>query len=183
MEHLAHCPERVAEFEAAAPRRPKSRRAQQRGLGLPPLAAPPRPAPAPPAPPPPAPPPGWAVAAQAGPLGRGAAAAILYWGPDEGHGSRVGSSAASESASSVAPTRSSTSSGTGPRPRPSRATSTLSWMWPRMARAGLRSPPARPYLLVTKSDSERSYSQSLQYGPGRATAADISDPERGDDFS
>jgi hypothetical protein len=162
VKHLAHCPERVAKYEAAAPRRPRARWAQQRGLGLSPLAAQPLPAPAPPAPPPPAPPPVWAVAAQAGPLGRDAA--ILYWWPDKGWQlARV------RRLSRTDPfTHRVTSSGTGPRPRPSRATSTLSWMPPRMARAGLRSPP-----VVLKSDSERYYRQSLQYGPGppgRATA-------------
>ena len=59
-EHLANCPERVAEYEAAAPRRPKALRAHQRA-GPAPLAQ----------------------AAAAGPppdLG----SAILYWWPDEG---------------------------------------------------------------------------------------------------
>jgi hypothetical protein len=81
-EHLAHCPERVAEYEAAAPRRPSARRAAARGLPPsgdpvppgPPLAAPPEPtAPRAPA--------GWVVA-PAGPPALGAA--ILYWWPDDG---------------------------------------------------------------------------------------------------
>ena len=81
-EHLVHCPERVAEYEEAAPRRPKTVRARARaqagghateedgaGSSLP---VAPRPVP----------PPGWAVAAarRAPVLG----ATLLYWWPDEG---------------------------------------------------------------------------------------------------
>ena len=90
VEHLAHCPERVAEYEAAAPRRPQALRARQRAAApsaeaAPSVAAPPPagvPPPPPGVPPPPVPPPGWSVAAAAGSLAPGAA--ILYWWPDEG---------------------------------------------------------------------------------------------------
>ena len=82
-EHLANCQERVAEYEAAAPRRPKALRARQRA-GPPPLtqaATTPAPPPPPAAAPPPQPPPGWAVAAS-GPPDLGSA--LLYWWQDEG---------------------------------------------------------------------------------------------------
>jgi len=82
VEHLANCPERIAEYEAAAPRRPKARRAQQRTRDLPAQVSPPLPADPPPGPTRPDPPPGWAVVAVAGPPGLGSA--ILYWWPDEG---------------------------------------------------------------------------------------------------
>jgi len=83
-EHLVHCPERVAEYEAAAPRRPKALRVRQRaGASSAPAAAPPvAPPPPPAAPTPPLPPPGWAVAALAGSPVPGSV--ILYWWPDEG---------------------------------------------------------------------------------------------------
>ena len=83
-EHLVHCPERVAEYEAAAPRRPKALRVRQRaGASSAPAAAPPvAPPPPPVAPTPPLPPPGWAVAALAGSPVPGSV--ILYWWPDEG---------------------------------------------------------------------------------------------------
>ena len=42
VEHLVHCPERVAEYKAAAPRRPKAIRAQQRAGGSAPVGAAPR---------------------------------------------------------------------------------------------------------------------------------------------
>jgi hypothetical protein len=84
VEHLVHCPERVAEYEAAAPRRPKAIRAQQRAGGSAPVGAAPPVAAPPPlgALPPPAPPPGWAVVAAAGSPALGST--ILYWWPDEG---------------------------------------------------------------------------------------------------
>ena len=85
-EHLENCPERVAEYEAAASRRPSPsglRRAHQRA-GPPPLAqaaTPPALPPPPAAAPPPQPPPGWAsVAVGSQDLG----SALLYWWPDEG---------------------------------------------------------------------------------------------------
>ena len=80
-EHLAHCPERVAEYEAAAPRRPKARRAAAAkspgsvdpGPGGPPPAPAEAPAPVAPA--------GWAV----GPAGAPAlGASVLYWWPAYG---------------------------------------------------------------------------------------------------
>ena len=80
-EHLAHCPERVAEYEAAAPRRPKARRAAaakppgsvDSGPGGPPPAPAEAPAPVAPA--------GWAV----GPAGAPAlGASVLYWWPAYG---------------------------------------------------------------------------------------------------
>ena len=82
VEHLAHCPERVAEYEAAAPRRPKALQTLPKAAGSSsagaalPAAAPPPPV-APPHPPavapPPFPPPGWTVAMAAGSLALGAA--------------------------------------------------------------------------------------------------------------
>ena len=84
VEHLAHCPERVAEYEAAAPRRPKALRSRHRaGGGAVPVAAPPAAVPPPSAgPTPPIPPPDWTVVgpAHAPVLG----SVILYWWPDEG---------------------------------------------------------------------------------------------------
>ena len=83
-EHLANCQERVAEYEAAAPRRPKALRAHQRA-GPAPLAqaaAPLSPPPPLAAAPPPQPPAGWAVAAAGPPPDLGSA--LLYWWPDEG---------------------------------------------------------------------------------------------------
>ena len=83
-EHLANCQpeERVAEYEAAAPRRPKALRAYQHASTAPlAMAAPPSPPPPSAAAPPPKPPPGWDVAA-AGPPDLGSA--LLYWWPDEG---------------------------------------------------------------------------------------------------
>ena len=63
VEHLAHCPERVAEYEAAAPRRPKARRLASRGA---PGAVDPQPPPDAVPPPPPPPTAGWVV----GPAGQ-----------------------------------------------------------------------------------------------------------------
>ena len=81
VEHLTNCPERLAEYEAAAPRRPKARRTARSGGADP--AAPPPPAPPPPTvfSPPPRPPPGWAVGPLGSPL---VGASILYWWPEEG---------------------------------------------------------------------------------------------------
>jgi hypothetical protein len=167
VEHLAHCPERVAKYQAAAPRRPKARRAQQRGLGLPSLAAQPLPAPAPPVPAPPAPPPGWAVAAQAGPLpGPGRGAAILYWWPDEGWQlGRVLRLSRTDPLTHVVGYRSPSPAFTGD------VDSLLN-----AASYGSR------WVALIPGRTERYYRQSLQYVPGRATA-DISDPEQRDDFS
>ena len=83
-EHLAHCPERVAEYEAAAPRRPKALRALRRAGGPSAAALQPSRAASPPpvAPPRPAPPSGWAVAAAGGLPVLGST--LLYWWPDEG---------------------------------------------------------------------------------------------------
>ena len=115
-ERLANCPERLAEYEAAAPLRPKALRAHPRaGIMMAPL---PRAAaqPAPPPPPAAAQPlqlsPGWAVAAAGGPPG----SARLYWGR-----TRAGSTGASGAAARAGGTRSPMSSATGHRPRPSRA--------------------------------------------------------------
>jgi hypothetical protein len=77
VEHLAHCPERVAEYEAAAPpsRRPKARRA---AAAKSPWGGPP---PAPAEATTPVAPAGWAV----GPAGAPAlGASVLYWWPAYG---------------------------------------------------------------------------------------------------
>jgi hypothetical protein len=80
-EHLAHCPERVAEYEAAAPRRPKARRAAGAKHPAPSDPGPGGPPPAPAAAPAPVAPAGWAVSPVVAPsLG----ASILYWWPDDG---------------------------------------------------------------------------------------------------
>ena len=55
VEHLAHCPERVAEYEAAAPRRPQALRARQRAAAPSAEAAPSVAAPPPAGVPPPSP--------------------------------------------------------------------------------------------------------------------------------
>jgi hypothetical protein len=83
VEHLTHCPERVAEYEAAAPRRPAARRhASRGGTARPAGPGPSAPQPvAPPEPTAPQAPLGWAVA-PAGPPTLGAK--VLYWWPDDG---------------------------------------------------------------------------------------------------
>ena len=72
MEHLKNCPERVAEYEAAAARRPRLIRGADRAA---PAGA------TPPAPPPPVAPAGWTI----GPVGSpGTGSVVLYWWPGEG---------------------------------------------------------------------------------------------------
>ena len=76
VEHLTHCQERIAEYEAAALRRPRTRRGADRGApGSPQSASTDAAAlhPQPPA--------GWVVAPH-GPLPRGAR--VLYWWPEAG---------------------------------------------------------------------------------------------------
>ena len=76
VEHLTHCQERIAEYEAAALRRPRTRRGADRGApGSPQSASTDAAAlhPQPPA--------GWVVAPH-GPLPRGAR--VLYWWPEDG---------------------------------------------------------------------------------------------------
>ena len=78
VEHLTNCAERLAEYEAAAPRRPKARRAatrqtQARGGTSSAPSAPPSPLPSPPA--------GWSLGAWAPPA---VGDAVLYWWPEAG---------------------------------------------------------------------------------------------------
>jgi hypothetical protein len=73
VEHLTNCAERLAEYEAAAPRRPKARRAatqqtQARGGAPSAPSAPPSPLPSPPT--------GWSLGAWAQPA---VGDAVLYW--------------------------------------------------------------------------------------------------------
>ena len=75
-EHLTNCPERIAEYEAAAPRRPRTLRRADRGAARPAAAAVPVPEHAFPLAPP-----GWTVVPE-GPVLPGAA--LLYWWPIEG---------------------------------------------------------------------------------------------------
>ena len=81
-EHLANCQERVAEYEAAAPRRLKALGAHQRA-GTVPLAQTAAPPPPAAAPPPTQPPPGWDVAA-VGPPGSASPSSIGPGWQDEG---------------------------------------------------------------------------------------------------
>jgi len=77
-----NCPERLAEYEAAAHRRPKARRVAARGGAAPP---PPPPIPTQPSvaisPHPPCPPPAWVVGPAAPPV---VGASLLYWWPEVG---------------------------------------------------------------------------------------------------
>jgi hypothetical protein len=83
-EHLAQCPERVAEYEAAAPRRLRARRAAAAKSPGPVGPEPGGPPPAPvEAPTPVAPPAGWAVGPAGAPALR---ASVLYWWPAYGSG-------------------------------------------------------------------------------------------------
>ena len=76
VEHLTNCPERIAEYEAAAPRRPRTLRKADRGGAGPAAEAVPGPEHAPPLAPR-----GWTVVPE-GPVIPGAA--LLYWWPGEG---------------------------------------------------------------------------------------------------
>jgi hypothetical protein len=82
VENLNNCPERLAEYEAAAHRRPKARRVAARGGAAPP---PPPPVPTQPSvaipPHPPCPPPAWVVGPAAPPV---VGASLLYWWPEVG---------------------------------------------------------------------------------------------------
>ena len=75
VEHLTNCAERIAEYEAAAPRRPKARRAATSQTQVRDVAS------SPSIPPPPSPPTGWTLGAWKPP---GLGDAVLYWWPDDG---------------------------------------------------------------------------------------------------
>jgi hypothetical protein len=82
VENLNNCPERLAEYEAAAHRRPKARRVAARGGAAPPPPPPVLTQPSVAIPPhPPCPPPAWVVGPAAPPV---VGASLLYWWPEVG---------------------------------------------------------------------------------------------------